>query len=559
MLLIENSNKACVVNDPPIQDEIHVVMQYFIHSSPVRDQELKTALRLLCENSLITKIHLLNERIYDTEKGEILASEKIIQIDIGTRVKFKDVFAYLRKNEIRGYHVILNSDICLDETVANLRTSDIHLRKKMFSQLRFEYDPEDIKQSKIYGPKHDSQDTWIFHSNFSIPEQCEKMFNFKFGIPGCDNKMIYLMRMMGYEVINDPEFVKTYHVHASEERNYTTTDRLGVPYALISPAGIDVETLSYRDLRQDNAMTRPYDDVGFDDNRILYEYIQSKVSKSERFVIPRIAGHENNYAGFGRIIKETGGNMLEGLADYFQKTIPVMKNNAGIKISGVSSIIQYSDMYLGAFENCDLYAGWEAYGHYIGHIKQSHEFIRSWYSKKKIFWAFAFDIFHYIYSVIGPWTHALKGKRLLIISPFEDSFREKLDIRAKIYHGVDLFPDCSFEFIKPPQTQGDEPSDEFTVELERFWKRLDKMKDKYDIALVSCGGYGNLVCNHIYNSGRSAIYVGGVLQMYFGVLGARWLRERPDVVRLFLNEHWSRPKESEKPKNYANVEGSCYW
>jgi hypothetical protein len=30
--------------------------------------------------------------------------------------------------------------------------------------------------------------------------------------------------------------------------------------------------------------------------------------------------------------------------------------------------------------------------------------------------------------------------------------------------------------------------------------------------------------------------------MLFGVLGARWLKETPDAVRLYLNEHWSRPK-----------------
>ena len=86
------------------------------------------------------------------------------------------------------------------------------------------------------------------------------------------------------------------------------------------------------------------------------------------------------------------------------------------------------------------------------------------------------------------------------------------------------------------------------------------LKDSYDVALVSCGGYGNLVCNYIFEKHRkSAVYVGGVLQMYFGVLGNRWLKERPDVVRLFLNEHWSRPKTTERPRNSDSIEGGCYW
>jgi hypothetical protein len=59
--------------------------------------------------------------------------------------------------------------------------------------------------------------------------------------------------------------------------------------------------------------------------------------------------------------------------------------------------------------------------------------------------------------------------------------------------------------------------------------------------------------------GKSAIYVGGVLQMYFGIYGERWLRERSDIMRMYLNKHWSRPKENERPKNYKEVEKSCYW
>ena len=166
------------------------------------------------------------------------------------------------------------------------------------------------------------------------------------------------------------------------------------------------------------------------------------------------------------------------------------------------------------------------------------------------------NIFHNIFST--PWTHALRGKRLLIISSFVDSFKKQLPHLEKIY-GVDLFPECEFVFLKPPQTHGLPNCRDFTEELDDFMKKVEAIKDDFDVALCSCGGYGNLVCGKIFEMGKSAIYVGGVLQMYFGVLGQRWLRERPDAVRLFMNEHWSRPQDSEKPKNYQQVEGSCYW
>ena len=88
---------------------------------------------------------------------------------------------------------------------------------------------------------------------------------------------------------------------------------------------------------------------------------------------------------------------------------------------------------------------------------------------------------------------------------------------------------------------------------------MEQVIDQFDVALVSCGGYANPICSFIYENGKSAIYVGGVLQMYFGILGARWLQERPDIIKLFSNKYWSRPKSTERPINSQNVEGGCYW
>jgi hypothetical protein len=209
-----------------------------------------------------------------------------------------------------------------------------------------------------------------------------------------------------------------------------------------------------------------------------------------------------------------------------------------------------------AFDQAEAYTCWDCWGDVYKYITKSHDYIRNKYESKQGLWAFGLDIFHYIKSL--PWTHALQGKRVLIISAFEESIKEKIPIRKEIY-GVDLFPGCEITTIKPPQTQGTEDAEEFDVEIEKFFTKLDAIKDTYDIALVSAGGYGNLICSHIYSSGRSAVYVGGVLSVFFGIYGARWIKERPDILRLYLNSHWSRPKESERPKNYQNVEGGCYW
>jgi hypothetical protein len=235
-----------------------------------------------------------------------------------------------------------------------------------------------------------------------------------------------------------------------------------------------------------------------------------------------------------------------------------MKNNAGIKLTNNNNnIIYYSNLYLSAFDKCEIFAGWEPYGEYIKHISQSHAYMQNVYKNKTIIWACVFDIFHYIYN--NPWTRALDSKRILLISCFKESLEKQIPIRKHIYDNIDLFPNCEFLIIKPPLTQADESSEEFGIEFDKLKTKVDDNIDNFDIALVSCGGYANPICSHIYSKGKSAIYVGGVLQMYFGILGNRWLKERPDIVKLFYNSYWKRPNIEERPKNCAKVENACYW
>jgi hypothetical protein len=279
-----------------------------------------------------------------------------------------------------------------------------------------------------------------------------------------------------------------------------------------------------------------------------------------------------------------------------------MKNNAGILLTHLESMKNYSNDYLSAFEKSEMYFGWESWGGVYRTIQPSHDYIKNVIAKsndvsvkksgvskqllfnnppltekyagmnvesklqektvnqqtKNILWSSVLDVYHYVYNQI-PWTHALQGKTLLIISSMIDSIQEQIPKRSLIYGGVDLFPDCKFIFLKPPITHGQEQAEEYSKEMEKFKKRVNELDGCYDVALVSCGGYANPICSHIYDRGHSSIYVGGVLQMFFGILGKRWLVDRPDIIRLFMNEHWTQPKDNEKPIGYQNVEGGCYY
>ena len=550
-----------IANSPNVDDnDIHIFTQFFIHKNASRNEELRTCLKRNHDNPQVTTIHLLNERIYTNDELGLSSAHKIVQENIGKRLNFQSVFQYIREKGIKGYHVLLNADIFLDDSIRYLKASAMHEKKQAMALLRYEYNNSNTTDTApLFGPRFDSQDTWILHSNYPIQMSQEKLFGFDFGRPGCDNKLVYLFRVLGYEVFNDPLTIRTYHYHRSIMRDYFGKDVIPQPWGAIVPCGVNVLAIPPSigiNIAEVCKTTQGFQTVMFEDHAILYDYIDEKLKLGQPFVIPRVAGIENNFAVFAHLKKQSGRTDLDA---YFQQVGPAMKNNAGILLTSMNSIMKYSDMYLKAFENCELYSGWEVQGEVLKHIAQSQEFIRGTFQNKKMFWAFALDVFHYIYDA-KVWTKSLAGKRILVISPFEDSIKEKVPIRAKLYDGVDLFPGCTFVYIKPPMTQAGEPSQEFDAEMNKFTQRLDKLKNDYDVALVSCGGYGNLVCNYIYeNHKKSSIYVGGVLQMYFGVLGGRWLKERPDVVRLFLNEHWSRPKISERPRNCDGIENACYW
>ena len=67
--------------------QVHVFLQFFVHSDIMRQREIRFCLHKHVENPDIYKIHLINERIYTSvELG--VTSDKIVQTVIGRRLRF---------------------------------------------------------------------------------------------------------------------------------------------------------------------------------------------------------------------------------------------------------------------------------------------------------------------------------------------------------------------------------------------------------------------------------------------------------------------------------------
>lgn len=542
MYIANISEESIVLYDqPPFRDKINVFMQFFIHPNNERQQEFLICLDKNISNPDITHIYLLNEQHYpmfDT-------NSKIIQVNIGHRLKYSDVFLYINTHNITGFNIIMNSDIFLDNTIENLFKTNIHLQKKMYALLRYDVVHLHPFTAQLFGPRPDSQDCWILHSNFHITNHEAKVFNFELGMPGCDNKLLFLMQILGYQVLNDPEFIKTFHLHSTQIRNYTEKDRVHDPYAFSIPRSFAANDEITKHLLPYNVFTC---------NRILSEYVTNKLQQSSPFIIPRLSQIESNISVFVALSNNRSHPQRKQLLAEIPKMFTVLKHNAGIRLSNIQSAQRYAELYLRAFHNCELYANWCP--HDAVHKSSHQPVIEHMFPAKQTIYALTYDIYTCIHS--NPWTLALRGQRVLFISPFAELIEAKKHIRKELY-GIDLFPDCEIVTLKPPQTQGLESSEEFHIELGRFFNTLETYIPHFDVALVSAGGYGNLICNQIYELGKSAIYVGGVLQMYWGIVGQRWLTNQPDMIRLYLNHHWSRPSPSDRPSNYKAIENGCYW
>jgi len=559
---------------PPEHIDIHLFCQFFINTDESRQAEIVSCLVKNAANPYITHIHLLNERIYTVAEMGV-NSPKIIQYDnCGERMTFKHIIDYVHDIGILGYFILANSDIIFDDTLINLPLSTIHEcdftrarglewkgerngrgvpRKEMFSLLRYEYDTVDMQKSALFGPRFDSQDTWIFHSNNFIDSSQSKIFDIEFGRPGCDNKLIYLMNILGFTIINDPQFIKTYHLHTIIARNHIKKDTLPPPYGIVVFNNCPVEGIALLPpgsihpglkIFHDSICPSGFNKIGFKDNAVLRDYITSKIVKGENFIILKLPGVESHIINLGRI-RNNDGLPMNALINYIHKIKTEVQRAKGIKISNIDSLMKYAASCLSAYDDCEMFGIRESWGEVNDMLDTNHKYLLDTYARDRItIWKHAFDVFNYIHD--SPWTCALRGKRILIISSFAESIREKIPTRESIY-GIDLFPECEITTILPPQTHMDSPVREFDIELSDFLTRLNDIRDTYDYALVSCGGYSTLVCHYIFKSGKSSIYVGGSLQMMFGVLGKRWIQSNQDIVKLYRNDAWSFPKESERP------------
>jgi len=161
------------------------------------------------------------------------------------------------------------------------------------------------------------------------------------------------------------------------------------------------------------------------------------------------------------------------------------------------------------------------------------------------------------YYFDDPWSSALKGKKVLVIHPFEQSIKKQYAQREKLFSNLEVLPEFELYTIQAVQSSAFNKT-----QFDTWFDALQYMYEKamavdFDVAIIGCGAYGLPLACMLKKAGKTAIHMGGATQILFGIKGKRW--DNHPIISKLYNEYWIRPLAEETPSQAQEIEGACYW
>lgn len=157
-----------------------------------------------------------------------------------------------------------------------------------------------------------------------------------------------------------------------------------------------------------------------------------------------------------------------------------------------------------------------------------------------------------------PWTQALEGRSVLVVHPFAETMKQQYEVRKELFYKKSILPDMDISFMKAVQTGAGARDKRFKTWFHAYDYMLNRIMDhQKEIIILGCGAYGLPLAADLKIAGKKSIHLGGVTQLLFGIMGGRW--DNDPLIKPMVNEHWTRPSESEKPPKFGYIEGGCYW
>lgn len=285
----------------------------------------------------------------------------------------------------------------------------------------------------------------------------------------------------------------------------------------------------------------------------LQNYLLEKTENKEKFFIGRLSGNETNLCGKRLSKSDIPLNLLHE-----------MLTGAGIQMRSSEDIDHYVNLYITSCRNSSLLSVWDS-GMYA-QAKTYYNFLDKTNPTQKRICAHALEPFYFMDHPEYKFNQVFKNKKVLIITSHKATTIKQLKNHTGIFSKQIFDESTEFHVYKPAQQNaGNHDGNSWTFHLEKMKQELSEVVNEtfdFDIALVSCGGFGMLVSDYIFSHlGKSVMYVGGGLQLFFGINGNRW-KTHPSILKL-INKKWANVLNEDKPPslslNPRLCENSCYW
>jgi len=226
-----------------------------------------------------------------------------------------------------------------------------------------------------------------------------------------------------------------------------------------------------------------------------------------------------------------------------------LQNNAGV-YGSEKDILEFCEAYIGSIAKADLHIYWD-----MGEdFKQLQNHFFTTYAKDTpLLENRSVEPFHFK----EPWSKQLENKNVLVVNPLSQSISKQYKNKELIWDNKNILPDFNLIAYESVQSIGNTGPHSGWVESFNIMKQ-EISKLEFDIALLGCGAYGMPLGTFIKEEmKKTAIYVGGGLQVLFGIKGKRW-DSHADISAMY-NQNGVRPLPHEIPANKDLVEGGCYW
>jgi len=168
----------------------------------------------------------------------------------------------------------------------------------------------------------------------------------------------------------------------------------------------------------------------------------------------------------------------------------------------------------------------------------------------------------------NPWTEKLKGKKVLVVSAFHDTINHQWKNIDKVWKNK-LDKLAPYELVgvvrSPFHPQMDDRQFPGCTTWDMTLQYMKNLIDEYDydVLLVSAAAWAPALANHAKLSDKVGLTICGTLQLYFGIIGARWAGNNPSYTewpRMFNND-WIYPLDNDLPRNkdLFNRFERAYW